>query len=94
MVRTDHLELDPLASSDPPSSHQLNSLCLSFRILHHEAGKLDPNAINRKSKNTPLLGTIFAIKRVFSEFLEAQLRSSKGVLVLFWVQFVCFMLSN
>ena len=52
--------------------------------------------LNRKSANTPLLWLIFAcalsLKRVFSEFLEAQLRSSKGVFVLFlllsiWVQF-------
>ena len=38
--------------------------------------------LNRKSANTPLLWLIFAcalsLKRVFSEFLEAQLRSSKA----------------
>ena len=42
--------------------------------------------LNRKSANTPLLWLILAcalsLKRVFSEFLEAQLRSSKGVFVL------------
>ena len=39
--------------------------------------------LNRKSTNTPVLRLIFActltLKRVFNEFLEAQLRSSKGV---------------
>ena len=51
--------------------------------------------LNRKSTNTPLLRLIFActlsLKRLFNVFLEAQLRSSKGVFVLFllniWVQF-------
>ena len=75
-------------------------------LLHHEAEKTKQTnwtqMLNRKSTNTPLLRPIFAfaltLKRVFNEFLEAQLRSSKGVFVLFllniWVQFVCFMLSH
>ena len=58
--------------------------------------------LNRKSTNTPLIQLIFVctltLKRVCSEFLETQLRSSKGVFALFLlsirVQFVCFMLSN
>ena len=58
--------------------------------------------LDKKSTNTPLLSLIFActltLKRVFNEFLEAQLRRSKGVFVLFllniWVQLVFFMLSN
>ena len=73
---------------------------LFFNNLHR-ADKLDPNALYKEYKYT-LLWLIFActltLKRVFSEFLETQLRSSKGVFVLFllsiWVQFVCFMLSN
>ena len=47
--------------------------------------------LNRKSTNTPLLRLIFActstLKRVFSEFFKAQLRSSKGVFVLFYWTF-------
>ena len=46
--------------------------------------------LNRKNANTPLLGIFLCastVKRVFSEFFKAQLRSSEGVFILFYWTF-------
>ena len=45
-------------------------------------GQIGPKCLNRKSTNTPLLWLIFPCTLTLNEFLEAQLRSSKGVFVL------------
>jgi hypothetical protein len=78
---------------------QLSSqICLYyciFCIMKQKKMKQTNWTHHRKSANTPLLWLIFActlsLKRNFGEFLEAQLRSSKGVFLLFlltiWVQF-------
>ena len=59
-------------------------------FFRHEVDKNEvdkwTHMLNRKRANTPLLGLICASplnsKRISTEFLEAQLHSSKGVLVL------------